>query len=73
MGAVPTSARDPIFWLHHANVDRLWSAWMKGANRILPAPGSTWGPTTWSFDVAGNWTQQDEYARRAAVLELSLR
>jgi tyrosinase len=21
------AARDPIFWLHHANVDRLWARW----------------------------------------------
>jgi tyrosinase len=25
-----TAALDPIFWLHHANIDRLWSVW----NRI---------------------------------------
>jgi len=22
-----TSARDPMFWLHHANVDRVWATW----------------------------------------------
>ena len=22
-----TSPNDPIFWLHHANIDRIWSAW----------------------------------------------
>src|SRR5262249_31287940 len=22
-----TAAQDPIFWLHHANIDRLWSRW----------------------------------------------
>jgi hypothetical protein len=22
-----TAARDPIFWLHHANIDRLWEVW----------------------------------------------
>lgn len=27
MGSVPTSARDPVFYLHHANIDRFWSAW----------------------------------------------
>lgn len=25
IGWVPTAARDPIFWLHHAYVDKLWS------------------------------------------------
>ncbi|WP_223830376.1 tyrosinase family protein [Nocardiopsis quinghaiensis] len=28
MGAVPTAAGDPVFWLHHANVDRFWAAWL---------------------------------------------
>jgi len=23
-----TAAQDPIFWLHHANIDRLWSEWI---------------------------------------------
>jgi tyrosinase len=27
MGAVPWAANDPIFWLHHANIDRLWASW----------------------------------------------
>jgi hypothetical protein len=28
MGQVPLAAKDPVFWLHHCNVDRLWSLWM---------------------------------------------
>lgn len=32
------SPTDPIFWLHHANVDRLWVAWVNaGAGRKMPA------------------------------------
>jgi tyrosinase len=27
MGDVPTAALDPIFWLHHCNIDRLWAEW----------------------------------------------
>jgi len=30
-----TAALDPIFWLHHANIDRLWSVWL----RQKPQPG----------------------------------
>jgi tyrosinase len=43
-----TAALDPIFWLHHANIDRLWEVWLKSivghANPVDPA----WlgGPTT---------------------------
>jgi tyrosinase len=27
MGDTPMAGRDPIFWLHHANIDRLWESW----------------------------------------------
>jgi tyrosinase len=38
MGVVTVSPRDPIFWLHHANVDRLWAAWCNAGNgRTMPA------------------------------------
>lgn len=29
MGSVPWAARDPIFWLHHSNIDRVWASWAK--------------------------------------------
>jgi tyrosinase len=36
--ATMQSPTDPIFWLHHANVDRLWAAWINaGAGRRMPA------------------------------------
>jgi tyrosinase len=36
MGFVPFAARDPIFWLHHCNIDRLWASW-NAAGRANPA------------------------------------
>lgn len=27
MGAIPWAAGDPIFWMHHCNIDRLWASW----------------------------------------------
>jgi tyrosinase len=33
------SPNDPVFWLHHANVDRLWANWQAG--RLAEVPGST--------------------------------
>ncbi len=37
------SPTDPIFWLHHANVDRLWVAWVSAGNgRTMPALGSAY-------------------------------
>jgi hypothetical protein len=29
------SPNDPLFWLHHANVDRLWAIWQT-------MPGQEW-------------------------------
>jgi tyrosinase len=32
MGAFNTAALDPIFWLHHCNLDRLWAVWLAMPN-----------------------------------------
>lgn len=38
MSGVPTAARDPIFWLHHGNIDRNWDAWLNlNAGRVNPS------------------------------------
>jgi tyrosinase len=37
MGRVPTAAGDPIFWLHHCEIDRLWESWNRLPNRRNPA------------------------------------
>ena len=35
------AAMDPIFWLHHSQIDRLWTAWVAaGAGRTMPASTS---------------------------------
>jgi tyrosinase len=46
------SARDPIFWLHHANIDRLWTVWTKNRGRKNPPPASTWAQASFTFDTA---------------------
>jgi tyrosinase len=38
MSVIALSARDPIFFVHHANVDRLWSAWNRRGNANSPEP-----------------------------------
>jgi tyrosinase len=39
-----TSPNDPIFFLHHANIDRLWSAWMNRHGRsYVPVSGGPMG------------------------------
>ncbi|KGQ20218.1 Tyrosinase family protein [Lysobacter dokdonensis DS-58] len=47
MGAVPYAARDPLFWVHHSNIDRLWESWNKNYAGVNPV--STWGNTQFVF------------------------
>jgi tyrosinase len=42
MGSFDTAALDPIFWLHHANIDRLWNVWLKRDTNHQNPPDSTW-------------------------------
>ena len=44
-----TAAQDPIFWLHHGNIDRLWERWLgQGAGRANPGD-AVWLDTAFSF------------------------
>lgn len=36
MGFVPRAARDPIFWMHHSNIDRLWNEWLNQTGHSNP-------------------------------------
>jgi tyrosinase len=27
MGSIPWAANDPVFWMHHCNIDRVWVSW----------------------------------------------
>ena len=36
MSSFETAARDPIFWLHHANIDRLWEEWLQQPQHVNP-------------------------------------
>ena len=52
------AALDPIFWLHHCNVDRLWEAWMSDPTHVQEV-GAAWrnGPFPTQFtmpDPAGS-------------------
>jgi Common central domain of tyrosinase/Polyphenol oxidase middle domain len=56
-----TAGQDPIFWLHHCNIDRLWNRWLSGA-------GGRHNPT--SSDTAWyntNFTFYDEYGTQVQM------
>jgi tyrosinase len=40
MSAFYTAALDPIFWLHHANIDRLWEQWRR-QTPVRPNPADS--------------------------------
>jgi tyrosinase len=47
MSNTATAGLDPIFWLHHANIDRIWEVWLKRDNQNLNPTDPDWlnGPT----------------------------
>jgi len=42
MCCVPTASYDPIFYLHHANVDRIWARWQLTHPGPLPSTEANW-------------------------------
>ena len=44
------AARDPIFYMHHCNIDRLWKRWLaRGGGRMNPTNNATWMNQTFRF------------------------
>ncbi|MET0887655.1 MAG: tyrosinase family protein [Mycetocola sp.] len=58
MSAPWTAALDPIFWLHHANIDRLWTTWQR-TNAFPIDPSWLDGPADREFvmptPTGGEW------------------
>lgn len=57
MSVVPTAPADPMFWMHHAEIDRLWAIWSAahpGQQPTLAGHNATLDPWTESYtDVLG--------------------
>jgi tyrosinase len=53
MSLPDTAALDPIFWLHHANIDRLWEVWLQRSalNRNPDVDAWLTGPSDRRFAV----------------------
>jgi len=56
MGVLATAAQDPIFFAHHANIDRLWDVWSQ-----TPGSEGNWKDSDWLkqpfnfYDENGDW------------------
>lgn len=47
MGGIPTAPADPVFWMHHAEIDRIWAVWQAanpGQNPTLAGTAATMDP-----------------------------
>lgn len=62
MGSIKNSPWDPLFWVHHANIDRLWAAWAAaGGGRRQPAASNSYWNVSFQYGAAikavpGVWT-----------------
>jgi tyrosinase len=57
MGRVPLAVADPIFWVHHCNIDRLWSAWIAaGGKRSMPPKHDVlFWKQRFAYNLDGTW------------------
>jgi tyrosinase len=55
MCCVPTASYDPIFFLHHANVDRIWARWQILHPGPLPPDEATWGLPPFNRPFSIEW------------------
>lgn len=66
MGRVPTAARDPIFWLHHCNIDRLFTAWIS-LKRKAPDQAASFAAGKFAFPI----DQDADYKPVASTLDMN--
>jgi hypothetical protein len=71
MAEITTAAFDPVFWVHHANIDRMWAEWAAAPNKSWgPAPTADWfDEKPWTFlDADGT---ERKVSRRDAIVLLA--
>ena len=72
MSDLATAGFDPIFWVHHANIDRLWEQWTRSENGALVSLDTLkkYPKTYLFFDGQGNqieYTMEEVYEKAYAL------
>jgi Common central domain of tyrosinase/Polyphenol oxidase middle domain len=49
MATVVGAAKDPVFWLHHSNIDRIWEEWLSRCNGRINPVDSVWLNQVYTF------------------------
>ncbi len=68
MGSFGTAARDPIFWAHHANIDRLWDVWLTMGGGRRDPNNTTWCNQAFRFPDAQAATQGATVAKQVKAV-----
>lgn len=55
MGGFSTAPLDPIFWLHHCNIDRLWEVWVQRQKHLGVLDRN---PKTAGLAPTGGWLDE---------------
>ena len=62
MGQIPWAAYDPLFWAHHAMIDRIWRLWQLRHGAVGP-PQSMWNVALPPFPMTVGQTLEHGHAR----------
>jgi len=72
MSRFTQAALDPIFWLHHCNIDRLWEVWIQRKSGFLNPDDNAWLDASFAFHDAtggnGNLTPRQVVQTRLPPL-----
>jgi len=66
MGSIMVSPADPLFWMHHSQVDRLWSMWQSVAGNARKGPTLRWRDA-----ILDPWTERASDMQSIARLDYS--
>ena len=62
MGSVPYAGFDPIFYLHHGNIDRVWAQWQNTHPGPLPANEASLELEPFNKPYSGDWKTGADFA-----------